>query len=106
MKGTFSRTLFLPILLLFLPAIACGWFSSATPLPPTPTSPPAALLSENTPAVSAPVPALLPVNELEAQVQAVYDLSSPGVVNITSRTIAYDFFFNPYPREGSGSGFI
>jgi S1-C subfamily serine protease len=28
------------------------------------------------------------------------------VVNITSVTYAYDFFFNPVPQEGAGSGFI
>jgi S1-C subfamily serine protease len=30
----------------------------------------------------------------------------PSVVNITSKTVAYDFFFGPVPQEGQGSGFI
>ncbi|MEJ2110463.1 MAG: S1C family serine protease, partial [Acidobacteriota bacterium] len=34
----------------------------------------------------------------------VYEEVSPGVVNITKRTIEYDFFFAPVYREGSGSG--
>jgi S1-C subfamily serine protease len=36
----------------------------------------------------------------------VFRQVAPGVVNITTTAIAYDFFFNPYPAEGSGSGFI
>lgn len=45
-------------------------------------------------------------DSLEAQVQAIYRRASPSVVNITTRSVAYDFFLNPIPREGSGSGFI
>jgi len=37
---------------------------------------------------------------------AIYQKASPGVVNITSRVIARDFFLAPVPREGSGSGSI
>jgi len=47
-----------------------------------------------------------PANALEAQVEAVYDEAGPAVANITSRAIAYDFFMQPIPQEGSGSGFI
>jgi len=47
-----------------------------------------------------------PANALEAQVEAVYDQAGTAVVNVTSVTYAYDFFFNPVPQEGSGSGFI
>lgn len=36
----------------------------------------------------------------------VYKLASPAVVNITSTTIQYDFFFNVYPSQGTGSGFL
>jgi S1-C subfamily serine protease len=36
----------------------------------------------------------------------VYEKAGPGVVNITSRSISYDFFLNPIPQEGSGSGFV
>jgi S1-C subfamily serine protease len=36
----------------------------------------------------------------------VFQQVAPGVVNITTTAIAYDFFFNPYPTEDSGSGFI
>ena len=36
----------------------------------------------------------------------VYKKVSPAVVHIASRALAYDFFFNPVPQEGTGSGFL
>jgi S1-C subfamily serine protease len=36
----------------------------------------------------------------------VYHRVIPSVVNITTRTVAYDLFFGPVPEEGQGSGFI
>jgi S1-C subfamily serine protease len=36
----------------------------------------------------------------------VYRAASPGVVNITTTAVAYDFFHNPIPKEGTGSGAI
>jgi S1-C subfamily serine protease len=36
----------------------------------------------------------------------VYHKALPSVVNITSRTVAYDFFYGPVPEQGQGSGFI
>jgi S1-C subfamily serine protease len=36
----------------------------------------------------------------------VYETAGPGVVNITSRSISYDFFLRAMPQEGSGSGFV
>jgi S1-C subfamily serine protease len=36
----------------------------------------------------------------------VYRQAGPGVVNIISIVIQRDFFFNPVPREGAGSGSI
>jgi S1-C subfamily serine protease len=38
--------------------------------------------------------------------QEVYQALSPGVVNITSTVIMRDWFFDAYPRQGSGSGSI
>jgi S1-C subfamily serine protease len=84
-------------------AAAMGCTLSGTAIP----SPSPALLPASTvapPQVTA-VPAP-PANELEAQVEAVYDLAGSSVVNITNRAIAYDFFMNPVPQEGSGSGFV
>jgi len=36
----------------------------------------------------------------------VYHKAIPSVVNITSKIVAYDFFYGPVPEEGQGSGFI
>lgn len=36
----------------------------------------------------------------------VYRKSIPSVVNITSRVVAYDFFYGLVPQDGQGSGFI
>ncbi len=38
--------------------------------------------------------------------QEVYKALSPGVVNITSTVILRDWFYEAYPKEGSGSGSI
>ena len=37
---------------------------------------------------------------------SIYRQVGPGVVNITSVVVERDFFFNPIPREGAGSGSI
>ncbi len=37
---------------------------------------------------------------------AIYKRVSPSVVNITSTSLAFDFFYGPVPQEGQGSGFI
>ena len=44
--------------------------------------------------------------DLEQRVMLVFESAGPGVVNITSRSISYDFFLRPIPQEGSGSGFV
>jgi len=36
----------------------------------------------------------------------VYRKVIPSVVNITTKTVAYDFFYGPVPEQGQGSGFI
>lgn len=47
--------------------------------------------------------ALLPDEEANAR---IYRELSPGVVNITTVVVTYDFFFNPLPGRGVGSGSI
>ena len=37
---------------------------------------------------------------------SIYRRVGPGVVNVTSVVVERDFFFNPIPREGAGSGSI
>ncbi len=36
----------------------------------------------------------------------IYKRVSPSVVNITSTTMAFDFFYGAVPQQGAGSGFI
>ena len=36
----------------------------------------------------------------------IYETLSSGVVNVTSTTVDYNFFLEPIPREGVGSGFF
>jgi S1-C subfamily serine protease len=42
----------------------------------------------------------------EAENVRIYKQASPAVANILTRTVEYDFFFNPVPVEGAGSGFL
>jgi S1-C subfamily serine protease len=37
---------------------------------------------------------------------AVYKKNIPAVVNVTSRSVTFDFFYGLVPQEGQGSGFI
>ncbi|MGH9787743.1 MAG: S1C family serine protease, partial [Candidatus Acidiferrales bacterium] len=56
-------------------------------------------------AVAAPVdPASL--SDDERRTIEVYRRASPAVVNITTRTLEWDFFYGAMPGGGSGSGFI
>jgi S1-C subfamily serine protease len=45
-------------------------------------------------------------NAMEAQVEAVYEATSPSVVNITNRSYIYNRFMGNVPQEGTGSGFV
>jgi S1-C subfamily serine protease len=36
----------------------------------------------------------------------IYKQAAPAVANIVTRTVQYDFFYNPVPVEGAGSGFV
>src|SRR3984885_3056270 len=42
----------------------------------------------------------------EAENVKIYRQCSPAVANIVPRTVEYDFFYNPVPVEGAGSGFL
>lgn len=53
-----------------------------------------------------PLPVSSGVNELESQINAVYERVGPSVVNITNRSLSYDFFMRPIASEGTGSGFF
>lgn len=58
------------------------------------------------PLATPPEAQALQANLLEDQVMRVFETAGPGVVNITSRSISYDFFLRAMPQEGSGSGFV
>src|ERR1700680_1592946 len=36
----------------------------------------------------------------------IYRQASPAVANVVTRAVEYDFFYNPVPVEGAGSGFL
>ncbi len=94
----------LAVIGLVVAALACNLQAVPTPAPtPTPTAPPTPTAA---PSKATPVSAAEPANALEAQVEAVYDQAGPAVVHITSRVITYDFFMQPIPQEGTGSGFV
>jgi S1-C subfamily serine protease len=47
-----------------------------------------------------------PLTEEEQINVRVYRQASPAVANIATRTVEYDFFMDPVPVEGAGSGFV
>ncbi|HWZ54410.1 MAG TPA: trypsin-like peptidase domain-containing protein [Candidatus Acidoferrales bacterium] len=46
------------------------------------------------------------LDAFEAENVRIYKQASPAVANVVTRTVEYDFFFNPVPVEGAGSGFV
>jgi len=103
MTSALRFRLLLVLLIVLGIGTACALPAAVLPSPtPVPTIPPTAT----------PAPPVLPTvppeafNALEAQVEAVYAQAAPAVVNITTRSIAYDIFMQPIPQEGTGSGFL
>jgi len=47
-----------------------------------------------------------PLSEQEKVNIRIYETLGPGVVNVTSITVDYNFWLEPIPREGVGSGFF
>ncbi|HEX4004354.1 MAG TPA: trypsin-like peptidase domain-containing protein [Candidatus Acidoferrales bacterium] len=47
-----------------------------------------------------------PLDAIEEENVRIYRQASPAVANIVTRAVQYDFFFNPVPVEGAGSGFV
>jgi len=66
--------------------------------------------SDNTrnalPAAAHPERANAPLTEDEAINVRIYRDASPAVANILTKATEYDFFMDPVPVEGAGSGFI
>jgi S1-C subfamily serine protease len=84
-----------------------GPSATPTPVPAATAAPPATVpaIVATSPAAAAP-PAADGMSLLQEGVIDVYEQASQGVVNITNRSYAYDFFMRPVPQEGSGSGFV
>ena len=103
MKSVARFRLLLASLMVLGVSVACALPAAVLPTPtPAPTIPPTATPA---PPILPPVPPEA-FNALEAQVEAVYAQAAPAVVNITTRSIAYDIFMQPIPQEGTGSGFL
>ena len=84
------------------------------PLRPEPTQ--SEVVDTTTPDVAVAAPGTVAASTTPLQTTAlspnesnnieVYRKYSPGVVNITSTILTYDFFLRPIPESGSGSGII
>ena len=101
----------LVLLVLSLTLVGCAMPSAlselldptSTPLP-APTALPTASPTQ-APVQATPV-AVENLATLEQEIIGVYDSAGMGVVNITNRSYAYDFFMRAVPQEGAGSGII
>jgi S1-C subfamily serine protease len=94
------------VLVLLLISMGCVGFRGISP--PTPFNTPEPVVPEERSTLPPPivVPENAALTDLESQVEAVYEAVGDSVVNIAVTTIAYDYFFNAVPQEGSGSGFV
>ena len=106
-----------PVLLVLI--IVCGFYYLTARMMPTGAL--AGLLhhalpldAATTPSANGPIGSLslteasaAPAFDSEEQQNiAVYKRALPSVVNITSKSVAFDFFYGPVPQQGQGSGFI
>jgi S1-C subfamily serine protease len=103
----------LVLLVLALTLFGCAVPSTVTELiNPTPTAlpTPTAVPTVAPPVVPTPpteTPAVVEgLFTLEQEIIQVYERVGMGVVNITNRSYAYDFFMQPVPQEGAGSGIV
>jgi S1-C subfamily serine protease len=99
MKLTLTFRTFL--IILFLVSLASWTASRLFPRMPARSS----HFTEGPSAAAADKP-YIPVDDDEANNIEIYKRVSPAVVNITSTTVDFDFFFNAMPKQGSGSGSI
>jgi S1-C subfamily serine protease len=79
------------------------------PAPDTATATPApteAPVATPQPAPDAGTPAISRLMTLQDEFSRIYDELGNSVVNITNRSYGYDFFLQPVPQEGTGSGFV
>ncbi|MBI2818037.1 MAG: trypsin-like peptidase domain-containing protein [Acidobacteria bacterium] len=95
------RSVWVRLLLTGVLGLATGWWIWQRPL----AREHGAALPEERSAAVASAADVAPSPD-ERNTIEVYRAVSPAVVNITSTTIQYDFFFNVFPTQGSGSGFL
>ncbi len=98
-----TRAVVLATLVMLVAAGCQGIPMASTTATPAPTQTPYIIVLTPTPL---PAGTLRAVDVEEQLVTSVYEQWADSVVNVTSRTITYDFFFRPVPQEGSGSGFM
>lgn len=101
-----SRILWVVVVLMLMSMGCVGLRGLSPPVPlstSVPTIDPQSIATLPPPIV---VPENSALRDLETQVEAVYEAVGDSVVNIAVTTIAYDYFFNAVPQEGSGSGFV
>ena len=67
--------------------------------------PPSSHPGQSAGVMAAPLPPAAPSQDESENIE-IYRRVSPGVVNITSTTLSFDFFFSAIPQQGSGSGSI
>ncbi len=108
MKNIFKVAFLSSIITAALVYVVLEW----QPLRPEAAKPPEVSFASSpapaeTPASAAPAPpSTAGLNEDERNNVDVYSKDGPGVVNITSTTLAYDFFYRPVPESGTGSGAV
>ncbi|MCZ6490506.1 MAG: hypothetical protein O7A06_08245, partial [Acidobacteria bacterium] len=89
------------LLLTAILGVVTGWWIWQSPQgnnaePPPVVPPPAQTAPEPTPAAAAVPPDVSSISDEQNNIQ-VYKSVSPAVVNLTSTTIQYDFFFRVLP---------
>ncbi len=102
MRRRLSTLIFLIVLTGLLSGCRLPTMPLRTPTPggpPTPTPTP-------TPEAVLPAEDLAVARALESVIVNLYRHVEAGVVHITSRTYTYNFFLEPVPQEGTGSGFV
>jgi S1-C subfamily serine protease len=110
--ASFVRRSLVPSVGVLLLTVAAGcnlsWLSDATPAT-APTQTPYVIVVTPTPLPAGATNAASASGAVDVEEQlvtSVYEQRAASVVNVTSRTITYDFFFRAIPQEGTGSGFV
>jgi putative serine protease PepD len=98
-----TRAILISSLVTALVVSVIWWYS---PLRVPKLRPDPSKAADETTEPSAEASASVPMTPDEQINIRVYKENSPGVANITSKTVEFDFFFEPVQREGTGSGSV